>query len=257
MIMGYVLSFIRLLVFALILSAFMLRLAVVSMLLGFDENRSLRHRRQFIRTMMPLLGIRLHVTGSLPEAPGTALYVSNHRSYLDPIVVMHDALAYPVAKAEVRSWPLIAQGVKMTGIIFVQRDEQGSRVAARNAIEKSFQEHKSIFICPEGTTHMYRRTIEFRKAAFYIAAEQGIPVYPAAVEYADRTAAFIDQDQFLPHFLRLFGRWRIPIYVSYGPELRDQDGGRLMASTQEWIDEACKQLQSSYHLNWLKENPSA
>jgi len=30
-----------------------------------------------------------------------------------------------------------------------------------------------------------------------------------------------------------------------------------MASTQEWIDEACKQLQSSYHLNWLKENPSA
>ena len=254
--MGYVLGFIRLLFFGVLLAIFMLRLAVVSLFLGYSETRALHHRRQFIRTMMPILGIRLEVTGALPDDPGTALYVSNHRSYLDPIVVMHEILAYPVAKAEVSSWPLIAQGVKMTGIIFVQRDEQGSRVAARKAIDQSFRAHKSIFICPEGTTHSYRKTIEFRRAAFYIAAEQQIPVYPVAVEYANRAAAFIDRDQFLPHFLKLFGRLRIPIFVEFGPVMRDTDGGRLLNATQQWIDEACIRLQTAHQLDWLRENPT-
>ena len=254
--MRYLLAIIRLLICGGILIFFIGRLLILSLFSGHNERRAMLHRRQFIRVILPVLGIRVHVQGRLPEDTGAALFVSNHRSYLDPVVVLHDALAHPVAKAEVASWPLISQGVRLTGIIFVQRDEQGSRVAARKAIEQNLLAGKSIFICPEGTTHIYKKTVEFHKAAFYLAAAHDVPVYPTAVEYGEPDAAFIGKDKFLPHFMKLFGHWKIPIYVSFGPPLKNSDGGKLLQATQNWIDQAGLELQAKYGLDWLEDRPT-
>ncbi|VAW21144.1 hypothetical protein MNBD_BACTEROID04-2036, partial [hydrothermal vent metagenome] len=116
------LAIIRLLLFALI------TLIVYSFLLVtnlFYKKKTLRiergiiYRRFIIRILHYVLGTKIIVYGNEPKVSG--LIVSNHRSYFDPLVILKNVLAYPIAKKEVESWPLIGNVCKTTGVIFVNR----------------------------------------------------------------------------------------------------------------------------------------
>ena len=77
-------------------------------------------RRLIIRISHYILGSKITVYGKAPAQSG--LIISNHRSYFDSLVILKNILAYPIAKIEVASWPLIGSVCKSTGVIFIDRE---------------------------------------------------------------------------------------------------------------------------------------
>ncbi len=220
---------------------YLVPLLVQSALFGHDMRRALRVRKRWARTVLRHLGVRILREGPLPAPEGPALYVGNHRSYLDPIVVLHDVEALPVAKAEVASWPLIGFAARATGIMYVKRESKRSRFGTLMAIRQTLQEGHSVLLYPEGTTHLDPHTMPFRAGAFRVAAELGVPVVPVAIDYPDPANAWVGDATFLPHFLQAFAKKYLEVRIAYGPPLVHDDARQLVARTREWIDGRLKE----------------
>ena len=82
--------------------------------------RNMKIRRAWIRFVVPFMGIRIKQKGSVPN--GAFLFISNHRSFLDPVIALYYTSTWPLAKAEINRYPLIGYGTRLTGILFVDRD---------------------------------------------------------------------------------------------------------------------------------------
>jgi 1-acyl-sn-glycerol-3-phosphate acyltransferase len=181
-----------------------------------------------------IVGSKIIVYGEEPKNSG--LIVSNHRSYFDSIVVLKNILAYPIAKIEVASWPLIGNVCKTSGVIFVQRENKESRKETVKKLATVLKNGYSILNTPEGTTHIKPTTIDFKPGAFAMAAELNVPVIPIAIDYKNIGDAFIDDDTFIPHFIKCFGKWRTEIKVSYLEPIQSDSMETLIKQSKKQID---------------------
>ncbi|HEY2224788.1 1-acylglycerol-3-phosphate O-acyltransferase [Actinomycetospora sp.] len=115
-----------------------------------------------------------------------AVFVFNHQSKLDPIVVMtmlrHDFTG--VAKAEAKSMPLFGQLFQLADVAFVERGNiRQAREALRPAVEK-VRGGMSLVMAPEGTRSATPRPGPLKKGAFHIAMQAGVPMVPIVLENA-------------------------------------------------------------------------
>lgn len=205
---------------------------------GPNLDHALHIRRLCLRRLLPALGVELQLHGTLPnDQKGPCLLVGNHRSYLDPIIVLADIKALPVSKAEVAHWPLIGFAAKQTGILFVKREKESSRKKTLQAIKNMLQKGYSILLFPEGTTSAVgSKTLPFKPGAFRLATELNIPIIPFAIEYDYPQDAWIGDDTFVPHFFRCFGKKTTPIQIQYGPALSGTNHQELREKARHWID---------------------
>ncbi|MDH3651120.1 MAG: 1-acyl-sn-glycerol-3-phosphate acyltransferase, partial [Saprospiraceae bacterium] len=234
----------RLLLFTMGISFYLIRYFIKVPMMGMDLDRGLRLRKEFLRQLIPLLGVRIQESGSPPESPG--IYVSNHRSYFDPVVVLARIKACPVAKAEVRNWPLIGLALKASGVFFVDRNNQHSRRRTRDEIGKLFTRGFGILIYPEGTTHANQLTIDFKKGVFKEASAIGASIYPIAIEYKAIEDAWIGDDTFFRHFFARFGFPQTNVRISYGPELFSTHSFELHEKARQWIDKELAHMQQNW-----------
>ncbi|MCC7246309.1 MAG: 1-acyl-sn-glycerol-3-phosphate acyltransferase, partial [Saprospiraceae bacterium] len=160
------------------------RMRLLNLFFGKNYPRNLRIRRRWARVVLKNCGIRLTVSGDIPASP--CVLVVNHRSWLDPMLILRDVLAFPVAKAEMSDWPLLGSGAKLAGIIYVQREDSGSRLSTLRQMAIQIKAGHSIMIFPEGTTSDLEGTLPFKTGAFQVAAKMKIPVVPVALLYADK-----------------------------------------------------------------------
>lgn len=235
---GGLLAIGRLFLFILVAVFFFCLLLVISLFYKGKEKkleRGILLRRFAIRILHPILGSKITVYGKEPI--DTGLIVSNHRSYFDAMVILKNLLASPVGKKEVASWPLIGSVTKTTGVIFVNREEKSSRTQTLKEVRVVLENGFSIFIAPEGTTHINPTTINFRPGTFVLAAEMGIPVMPVAIDYKNLDDAWIGNDTFIPHFLKCFSKWRTEIKVSYLDPIVSDNVEELISLSKNQIDQ--------------------
>jgi lyso-ornithine lipid O-acyltransferase len=202
---------------------------------GNDLAHALELRRRWAIRCSRWVGVRIDVNEP-PVVEGPCVYMGNHRSYFDPIAVLRDVKALPVAKAEVSGWPFIGFAARSTGVMYVDRENRDSRRATVLAIEETLKKGYSVLIYPEGSTYLGLKSQPFRQGAFRVAAELGAPIVPIAIEYSRPEDAWVGTDFFLSHFLATFGQYRIYVKMRYGQPILDGDPERLLARTQEWID---------------------
>ena len=208
---------------------------------------ALRWRRLWAKRCLHMLGVRVHRSGELPEG-GPFIFIGNHRSYLDPIAVLKEVEALPVAKAEVGAWPLIGYAAKVTGILYVKRESKRSRADTLGAMEKYLKQGYSVLVYPEGTTHTDAKSMPLKRGAFTLAARTGFPVVPMAIEYLDLRDAWIGDDTFIPHFMRCFGKKRTHIYLRYGQPVSGDDPGQLVRTCQEWINQQIAEMRRAHDI---------
>ncbi len=233
-IFSFLLALLRFLIFMLIVVYYLCKLFAFSLWEGYSLAIALRLRRQCVQDILHMLGVQIEQSGELPEGPG--LLVSNHRSYLDPAIILHDLLALPVGKSEVRNWPLIGFLVQLTGAHFVDRSSKKSRRQTLLDMADTIKKGYAIINFAEGTTHTEPVTIDFKPAGFAMAAEQQIAVVPIAIDYQYMKDAWIGNDTFIPHFFQTFGKWRTSVKISYGKALRSEHAEILLTSCKNWID---------------------
>jgi 1-acyl-sn-glycerol-3-phosphate acyltransferase len=205
----------------------------------------LRIRHKFCVRSLRWLGVEIEQRGEVPKG-GPYIFIGNHRSYLDPIVSLKDVPAMPVAKAEVSSWPLIGYGGKVTGIMYVKRESKSSRAAVMEAMRNSLQMGYSVLVYPEGTTHTDPQTMPFKGGAFNLAAKEGIPIVPMALDYLDLGDAWVGNDTFIPHFIHCFGKKKTFVKIRYGEPLAADDLNFLMDASKTWIDATMRDIRAEF-----------
>ncbi|MBC7775927.1 MAG: 1-acyl-sn-glycerol-3-phosphate acyltransferase [Phycisphaerae bacterium] len=224
----------RFLFFAVYTALIVLEIWLRNLLWGADIRRSMRVRRRWARNLLKAVGLSVKTEGKVPDFP--CLIVSNHRSYLDPILMLRDVYGYPVAKAELANWPIIGKGAKMAGILYLRRESAGSRSGTLRQMSEKIKAGFPVIIFPEGTTSALLGTLPFKKGGFKLAAQANIPVVPAALVFADKRDFWVEKESFLAHAKRRFGERKIAVKLCYGPEIRSDDPNVLLTRSQEWID---------------------
>jgi 1-acyl-sn-glycerol-3-phosphate acyltransferase len=224
----------RLLFFVFYTTAIVVEIWLRQNLFGADMRASMLVRRRWARNLLHRVGIRGENEGVAPDFP--CLIVSNHRSYLDPILMLRDVDAYPVAKAELANWPVIGKGAALAGILYLRREHAGSRVSTMRLMEEKIQEGFQIIIFPEGTTSGLPDTLPFKKGVFQLAARSRIPVVPVALVFSDSADFWIGKETFMSHAGRRFREKTIRVKVCYGPVLQDDDPEELLVQAKSWIE---------------------
>ncbi len=178
---------------------------------------------------------------------GQHLYICNHRSSIDPIVLLQYVRASPVSRADVEHYPLIGKGAKATGIIFVDKENRRSRAATLQAIDAAMKRGESVILFPEGKTHAEDLTIRFHKGSFKLAAENNIPVAPMAIDYKVRQDYWTHEEPFLVHFNKQFGR-RAETHckVRFGGAIAPGDPIEMMDTARAWTDQQIIEMREEW-----------
>lgn len=237
-------AFYRLLFFAFFTLFKIAQIVVGNLILGTDVRRSIRIRQSWARILLPKLGITVRLVGTPPDFP--CLLVANHRSYIDPALLARDVNGYGVAKAEVANWPVIGWGTRVAGVLFLKRENLASRKVVLTGIAEKVKEGFPVIIFVEGTTHVYPATIDFKPGGFKLAAQNGIPIVPAAIEFRSPEDYWVGDDTFLPHLWRRFGEKERIAFVHYGPVIAGDDPQELMRQTKTWIDAELSRIRKGF-----------
>ena len=212
---------------------------MVSVNLGLRKGQDyiLETRKKWVNAIIPLVGVKLDFTGTVPKVDGPAIYVQNHRSYFDPVTALKIIKAMPVSKAEVASWPFIGFAAQYTGVLYVKREDRQSRADTLMAMEKELEKGNNILIYPEGTTTADAKTLQFKLGSFRLAAKMGVPIIPLSIEFSKDEDSWIGTDMFIPHFFKTFGKKKVFIKVGIGDAIQGDNAEQLLEETQSWIDQ--------------------
>ncbi len=215
-----------------------------NLILGTDVRRSIRIRQSWAQNLLPHMGIQVHLSGTPPDFP--CLLMANHRSYFDPALLARNVNGYGVAKAEVAKWPVIGWGARVAGVLFLKRESRNSRKVTLAGIAEKIKEGFPVILFVEGTTHAEPSTIEFKPGGFILAAQNNIPIVPAAIEFQSPEDYWFGDDTFLPH---LWKRARVKTKIAcvhYGPTISGDDPGKLLQETKRWIDAELLRIREGF-----------
>ncbi len=109
--------------------------------------------------------------------------VSNHQSQYD-IFVLYGWLGVDfkwVIKQELRKVPFIGIACARIGHIFIDRSDRAKALEAINAAKKNIVNGTSIIFFPEGTRSMDGSLGPFKKGAFRMAIDLGLPILPITI----------------------------------------------------------------------------
>lgn len=188
------------------------------------------------RLCLTLMGFRVQVSGKRLAGP-PVLYVSNHTSYLDVIVLGSLIPGSFVAKAEVKGWPLFGWLAQLQRTVFVIR--RGTRAGdQRDSIAERLQKGGNLVLFPEGTSNDGNRTLPF-KSALFAAAEtmvdgHKVMVQPVSISYARLNGipigrglrplfAWYGAMDLAPHLWRVLGLGTVAISVRFHEPVRLED----------------------------------
>ena len=186
------------------------------------------------RSCVRLCGIRMKVEGLEHVHPGSGVFVANHASYVDSIVLAA-ALPLPVtfvAKQELAAHLLAGPLLRRLGAVFVERFDarQGVDDVRRLA---EIAGTRPLFFFAEGTFTRQKGLRPFRLGAFQIAAQNGLAVTPVVLA---GTREILRDESWLPR--------RGPVRVSVGAPIAPAGEGwqaalQLRDSTRAAILREC------------------
>lgn len=219
---------------------------------GILHSRDIEHaihlRRRLAVQLVKFLNVKCEVSGQIPEK-GT-LGVTNHRSYLDSICIFQHLDACPVVKAEVGKWPIIGFGLRHSGTVFVDRKSRESRRRTRMQIADFVKQGISTIVFVEGTTYAGPGIGEFRPGTFMTAVEGDFEVTPIAIEFEKQDVAWVGQDTFIPHFLKVFGKLKeIKVKVAFGEPRVGNSWEELRDDCHNWVNAEVVRMRREFDSN--------
>lgn len=189
-----------------------------------------------------LLGFRVKTRGRA-LAKGRVLYVSNHASYFDIVVLGSLLRASFIAKSEVKTWLGFGLLAVLQRTVFVERRRGRSKVHA-NDIAGRLIEGDRLILFPEGTSNDGNRTLPFKSSMFAAALPsqgqgadapvEGLKVQPVSITYTRLNGmpmgrglrpfyAWYGDMDLMPHLLDALSLGRVDVEVEFHPPVDPKD----------------------------------
>ncbi len=192
----------------------------------------------YYRVLCSLLRINVRVDGA-PVRDRAMLYVSNHVSWADILVIGSLSPVAFVAKREVRGWPLVGITAELQRTVFVDRNRRHQTADAVSEMVERLAGGTSVVLFAEGTSSDGNRVLPFRSALLgavkHVAAHSDaagdILIQPMSICYISThgiplgrqhrpLVAWYGDLDFMPHIKEFIARGAVDAVVSYGEPLK-------------------------------------
>ncbi len=171
----------------LIVVCFPLTFLVWLITLPFDKNRTVIHR---LLNWQSLLAVRLipiwklKIEGREKAAGGGPfVIISNHQSILDILFI--NCLCYRlkwVSKIENMKIPFLGWYLRMADYIVINRGDQDSKEKMMEKSMRLLRQGTSVMMFPEGTRSVNGEPGFFKRGAFQMAIDAGVPILPVVLD---------------------------------------------------------------------------
>lgn len=189
----------------------------------------------YYASLCSLLRIRIRVAGA-PVRDNAVMFVSNHVSWADILVIGSIAPVAFVAKCEVANWPLVGTTARLQRTVFVDRSRRQQTGDAVSQIVKRLNGGVSVVLFAEGTSSDGNRVLPFRSAllgaveeaaAAHAGGADRIVIQPMSISYTGQYGMPMSRRQrplvawygdldFMPHISAFVAQGAIDAVVSYG-----------------------------------------
>jgi 1-acyl-sn-glycerol-3-phosphate acyltransferase len=140
------------------------------------------------RNWLRLSGVKVRVTGREWLVPRQAyVFISNHRSYLDTatLFVYTGRRIGLLAKKELLKVPILGYGMGFVNVMAIDRSNRERAIETMAAATTRLRNGISFGVFAEGTRAKPGEFLPFKKGAFYMAIEAGVPLVPVAMKNTD------------------------------------------------------------------------
>jgi 1-acyl-sn-glycerol-3-phosphate acyltransferase len=140
------------------------------------------------RTWLRLTGVKVRVTGrEYLDPKQTYVFVANHWSYLDaaPLFAYTGRRMGMVAKKELLKAPILGYGMGFVNVIAIDRSNRERAVETLKIATERLRSGICFGVCPEGTRALPGEMLPFKKGAFHMAVQAGVPLVPIALKNSD------------------------------------------------------------------------
>ena len=214
----------------------------------------------YYRTLCAALRIRVRVVGE-PVRGRAVLFVSNHVSWADILVIGSIAPIAFVSKSEIENWPLVGTAARLQRTVFVDRARRQQTGDAIAEIVERLAGGTSVVLFAEGTSSDGNRVLPFRSALIGAVkeasarAESGILIQPMSICYTTLhgipmgrqhrpLVAWYGDLDFMPHIKAFIARGAVDAVVSYGEPVAADGSADRKAMTKS-LEGAVRRITSA------------
>jgi len=147
----------------------------------------------FADTASALIGMDMNVKGEeYLWSHRPAVFVFNHQSKADIIIVSKLIRRHiaGIGKQEIKKeTPILGKVLELGGVVFIDRGDAKSAIQSMAPLVDAMQkEGKSVVLAPEGTRTVSPKMAPFKKGAFHLALQAGVPMVPIVIHNAGDVA---------------------------------------------------------------------
>jgi 1-acyl-sn-glycerol-3-phosphate acyltransferase len=140
------------------------------------------------RTWLLLSGVKVKVRGRESLDPKQAyVFISNHRSYLDTATLfLYTGRRIGIlAKKELLKVPILGVGMGYVNVLAIDRSNRERALKTTQVATDRIRSGISFGVFAEGTRARPGELLPFKKGAFYMAAQAGVPIVPVVMKNTD------------------------------------------------------------------------
>jgi len=202
-----------------------------------------------------LLRIKIKQSGEVAN-DRPLLFVSNHTSWLDILILSSFTPCSFIAKNEIADWPLFGFLAKLQRTLFINRQKRSDTQTTNDIMQERLKKGEPMILFAEGTTSEGTRVLPFKSSLFGVASflvedeeTAGLYIQPVCITYhrlqglpMNRTArlhtAWIGDMGLLPHLWNIIKGGPLDTIVSYGepiPVKKGYNRKELAKKTEEIV----------------------
>lgn len=191
-----------------------------------------------------ILGLKIKRTGKLCTEP--KLIVSNHISWLDIVAIGASQPCVFIAKSSVISWPVIGRLARLSGTLFLDRQNRKDLSKVMLKGKTAINDGISLVFFPEATTTNGKEIKSFHPSIYQAAIDTHCATQAIAISYPETAsrpspAPYIDDDTFVGHLLKVLSTPSVDVCLQYCPPIPttiNHDRKELALSTHNQVIKA-------------------
>ncbi len=203
------------------------------------------------REVLDVLSVRVNLRGETPPGKvSSVLFVANHVSWMDILVMNACRRVRFVAKAEVRQWPLVGWMAIRTGTIFFKRTSQRELARVTKSIATFLRRGDCIALFSDGTRTDCASVHAFHSGLLESAIAAEALIWPVGIRYSRLDGSLgtdtpiVGSQSLIVSIMSVLDQPATLAQVSYTDPIESSAGDRHKLTA--WCHQSIEQSLASY-----------